>query len=60
MISELTLAMVGGLGLKALLGVIHPYPVQAEGIKRVAGAFARSRLTPGLKRWLERLMAIQR
>jgi pyruvate/2-oxoglutarate dehydrogenase complex dihydrolipoamide dehydrogenase (E3) component len=36
MISEITLAMVGGLGLGKILDVIHPYPTQAEGIKRAA------------------------
>jgi pyruvate/2-oxoglutarate dehydrogenase complex dihydrolipoamide dehydrogenase (E3) component len=56
MISELTLAMVGKLGLKALTQVIHPYPTQAEAIKQVADAYQRSRLTPFIRslsaRWL--------
>jgi len=60
MVSEVTLAMVGDLGLKTLLEVIHPYPTQAEGIKRAAGAYTRSRLTPLARRVLERLMALQR
>ena len=34
MISELSLAMVGGLGLKTLDQTIHPYPTQAEAIKK--------------------------
>jgi hypothetical protein len=50
MINEITLAMVAGLGLKTLSRVIHPYPVQAEGIKKVADAYNRTRLTPGIKR----------
>ena len=33
MISELTLAMVGGLGLKTLARTIHPYPTQADAIR---------------------------
>jgi pyruvate/2-oxoglutarate dehydrogenase complex dihydrolipoamide dehydrogenase (E3) component len=59
-IGELTLAIVAKLGLGALLGVIHPYPTQAEGIKRVAAAHARSRLTPRVKKLLSGWMALRR
>jgi pyruvate/2-oxoglutarate dehydrogenase complex dihydrolipoamide dehydrogenase (E3) component len=56
MLNELTLAMNAGLGLGAIASTIHPYPTQAECIKRVADAFNRTRLTPGVKglfaRWL--------
>ncbi|HJY83649.1 MAG TPA: mercuric reductase [Candidatus Binatia bacterium] len=56
MISELTVAMVGGLGLKTLATVIHPYPTQAEAIRKTADAYNRTRLTPLVKslfaRWL--------
>jgi len=51
MISELTLAMVGGLGLGTLARTIHPYPTEAEAVKRVADAYNRTRLTPFVK-WL--------
>jgi pyruvate/2-oxoglutarate dehydrogenase complex dihydrolipoamide dehydrogenase (E3) component len=60
MVSELTLAMVTGAGLRTLLGVIHPYPTQSEVIKRAAGEHARSRLTPAVAAILGRLMAWQR
>ncbi len=53
MINELTVAMVGGLGLKTIAQVIHPYPTQAEAIKQVADAYNRSRLTSVFKRLLE-------
>jgi pyruvate/2-oxoglutarate dehydrogenase complex dihydrolipoamide dehydrogenase (E3) component len=46
MIGEVTLAMVGKRGLNTLSGVIHPYPTQAEGIKKAADAFRRTLLTP--------------
>ena len=46
MISELTLAMVGGLGLNDLARTIHPYPTQAEAFKKVGDAYSRTRLTP--------------
>ncbi len=56
MISELTLAMVGGLGLAALSRTIHPYPTQAEAIRKVADAGQRTRLTPRIRsltgKWL--------
>ncbi len=56
MISEVTLAMVGRVGLGTLAGVIHPYPTQAEAIKQAADAYNRTRLTPFLKnlftKWL--------
>jgi pyruvate/2-oxoglutarate dehydrogenase complex dihydrolipoamide dehydrogenase (E3) component len=51
MISELTLAMVGGLGLRTIAKTIHPYPTQAEAIKKVGDAYNRTRLTPTVK-WL--------
>ncbi len=49
MISELTLAMVGGLGLRTLAETIHPYPTQAEAIKKIADAYNRTRLTARAK-----------
>jgi pyruvate/2-oxoglutarate dehydrogenase complex dihydrolipoamide dehydrogenase (E3) component len=56
MISEVTLAMVGHLGLRTLSKVIHTYPTQAEAIKQAADAYNRTRLTPFVKglfaRWL--------
>jgi pyruvate/2-oxoglutarate dehydrogenase complex dihydrolipoamide dehydrogenase (E3) component len=60
LISEVTLAIVGKLGLGKLLGVIHPYPTQAEGIKRVAGAWLRTRATPLVKRVLKGWMRLRR
>ena len=57
MISELTLAMVGGLGLRTIAETIHPYPTQAEAIRRAADACQRTRLTPGVKNLLARWLA---
>jgi pyruvate/2-oxoglutarate dehydrogenase complex dihydrolipoamide dehydrogenase (E3) component len=51
LISEITLAMIGGLGLGAIARVIHPYPTQAEAIKKLGDAYNRTRLTPFVK-WL--------
>ena len=60
MISELTLAMVGGLGLGTLARTIHPYPTQAEAIKRVADAYNRTRLTPFVKGLFQKWLAWMR
>ena len=49
MISELTLAMVARRGLGALRRTIHPYPTQAEALRKVADAYNRTRLTPFVK-----------
>jgi pyruvate/2-oxoglutarate dehydrogenase complex dihydrolipoamide dehydrogenase (E3) component len=50
MLSELTLAIARGVGLGAVAAVVHPYPTQAEAIKKVADAFNRTRLTPRVRR----------
>ena len=60
MISELTLAMVGGLGLGTLAATIHPYPTQAEAIKQVADAYSRTRLTPSVSSLFERWLSWSR
>ncbi len=56
MISEVTLAMKAGLGLKTIGATIHPYPTQAEAIRRTGDQYGRTRLTPMVKalfnRWL--------
>jgi len=46
MINEITLAIDAHIGLSVLATVIHAYPTQASAIKRVADAFAKSRLEP--------------
>lgn len=46
LISEVTVAMTGGLGLRHLATVIHPYPTEAEAIRKAADAYNRTRLTP--------------
>jgi pyruvate/2-oxoglutarate dehydrogenase complex dihydrolipoamide dehydrogenase (E3) component len=54
LISEISVAMAAGMGLGKLGDVIHPYPTQAEIIKRVAGVYKKTLLTPriaGLLRW---------
>ena len=60
MISEITLAMTHGLGLKQIAATIHPYPTQAEVIRQIADAYNRTRLTPFAKSLFARLMAWRR
>jgi pyruvate/2-oxoglutarate dehydrogenase complex dihydrolipoamide dehydrogenase (E3) component len=57
MISELTTAIAAGVGLGKLADVIHPYPTQAEAIRKVANQYNRTRLTPFtaamFRRWFQ-------
>jgi len=50
LISEITLAMNGKLGLKTIGSAIHPYPTQAEAIRKVGDLYNRTRLTPLVKK----------
>ena len=56
MISEVTLALKHGIGLKKIGSTIHPYPTHADAIRKLGDAFNRTRLTPLakslFKRWL--------
>ncbi|MBD2080648.1 mercuric reductase [Leptolyngbya sp. FACHB-17] len=52
MISEITLAIVGKRGLNTLSSVIHPYPTQAEAIRKAADAYRKTLLTPNSQRLL--------
>jgi pyruvate/2-oxoglutarate dehydrogenase complex dihydrolipoamide dehydrogenase (E3) component len=60
MISEISTAMGAKMGLGSLSGVIHPYPTQAEAIRKAADAYNRTRLTPGIKRFFETVLKWQR
>jgi pyruvate/2-oxoglutarate dehydrogenase complex dihydrolipoamide dehydrogenase (E3) component len=51
MLGELTLAVMGKVGLGQLARTIHPYPTQAEAIRKIADDYNRTRLTPWVK-WL--------
>lgn len=60
MISEVTLAMVNGIGLGALGKTIHPYPTQAEVFRKAGDAYNRTRLTPRVKRLFEAILRWRR
>ncbi len=53
LISEVAVAMAGGIGLGKLAAVIHPYPTLAEAIRQCGDAYNRTRLTPGVRRLSE-------
>ncbi|NBB79957.1 MAG: FAD-containing oxidoreductase [Verrucomicrobia bacterium] len=57
LISEITVAMQGGVKLGALSAVIHPYPTTAEAIQRIGDAYNKTRFTPLVaklfKTWLK-------
>jgi pyruvate/2-oxoglutarate dehydrogenase complex dihydrolipoamide dehydrogenase (E3) component len=60
LISEISVAMAGGVGLGRLSAVIHPYPTQAEAIRQIGDAYNRTRLTPGVKRLFELIIRLRR
>ena len=54
LIGEVTLAMVARQGLGTLGRTIHPYPTQADALRKVADAYNRTRLTPFVKGLFQR------
>jgi pyruvate/2-oxoglutarate dehydrogenase complex dihydrolipoamide dehydrogenase (E3) component len=60
MISEFTVLMKSGKGLSTLSGTIHPYPTQAEVVKKVANVWRKTTFTEGKKRLLSKLFAWMR
>lgn len=49
LISEVTLAMTNKIGLGKIASTIHPYPTQAEAIRKLGDQFNRTKLTPIVK-----------
>jgi len=49
MISQISMAMTHGLGLKKIASTISPYPTTAEAIRKVGDQYSRTRLTPLVK-----------
>jgi pyruvate/2-oxoglutarate dehydrogenase complex dihydrolipoamide dehydrogenase (E3) component len=60
LISEITVAMRNGVGLNGIGNTIHPYPTQAEAIRRLGDQFNRQRLTPIVKSILEKWLTWMR
>jgi pyruvate/2-oxoglutarate dehydrogenase complex dihydrolipoamide dehydrogenase (E3) component len=60
MIGEAVLALNQGIGLSKFAATIHPYPTQAEALRKLGDTYNRTRLTPLVKGLFERLMAWRR
>lgn len=60
LISEISVAMKNRIGLGSLGSVIHPYPTQAEAIRKLGDAYNRTRLTPFVQHLMERWLAWRR
>ena len=58
LISELSVAMVNGIGLKGIANAIHPFPTQADAIRKVGDQFNRTRVTPLVKKVLGLLLKL--
>ena len=56
-VSEITVLMKSGKGLKTLTGTIHPYATQAEVIKKAGNLWRKAHFTDGtkkvLRKWFE-------
>lgn len=57
MIGELTLAMKNDIGLGRIADTIHPYPTQAEAIRKLGDQYNRTRLTPFVKSMFKKWLA---
>jgi pyruvate/2-oxoglutarate dehydrogenase complex dihydrolipoamide dehydrogenase (E3) component len=60
MIGEAVLAMNQGIGLSKFATTIHPYPTQAEALRKLGDTYNRTRLTPFVKRLFERVLEWRR
>lgn len=49
MIGEIVMAMKHRIGLGKIASVIHPYPTQAEAVRKLGDQFNRTKLTPTVK-----------
>lgn len=54
MIAEATYALTRHGTLADLSSTIHPYPTETEALRMAGDTYRRSRLTPGVRRWLTR------
>ena len=60
MISEISVAMAGKIGLGSIASVIHPYPTQAEAIRQLGDAFNRTKLTPAVTKIFDTIHSFRR
>ena len=60
LISEVSAAIAGGLGLGQFTSIIHPYPTQADVFSKLANQVQRERLTPAVSKLMETWMSLTR
>jgi len=58
LISEITVAMKNKIGLSGIGSTIHPYPTQAEAIRKLGDQFNKTKLTPTSAKVLRMLMRL--
>lgn len=59
MIGELSLAITHGIGLSKIASTIHPYPTQADAIRKTGDMYNKTRLSASVKKWLQRWMSFR-
>lgn len=59
LIHEYVLALSKGMAAADLAGAIHIYPTLAQINRRVAELHLKTKLTPGLRRWMRRLFGLR-
>lgn len=60
MISEITAIMVAKKGLSVLANTIHPYPTEAEVIKKAGDQYNRGKLTPKVQKLFSTILSWRR
>jgi pyruvate/2-oxoglutarate dehydrogenase complex dihydrolipoamide dehydrogenase (E3) component len=60
MIGELTLAITAKQNVGVLSSTIHPYPTQAEALRKIGDAYMRTKLTPTVKKIFDKWLAWRR
>ncbi|MEM6799591.1 MAG: FAD-containing oxidoreductase, partial [Planctomycetota bacterium] len=58
MIGSLSIAMTNGVGLGKIAASIHPYPTQAEAIRKVGDLYSRTKLTPFAAKFLRTMLKL--
>lgn len=60
MISEITMAMTNGIGLSGVGATIHPYPTQAEAVRKLGDRYRRTKLTPMVEKMFDKWLTWRR
>ena len=60
MISQITMAMTNGIGLSGIGSTIHPYPTQAEAIRKLGDQYKRTKLTPMVEKMFDKWLTWRR